>query len=136
MLRGKQSRSARIDRITKLLCQRHKKHDEKNRRFKKPLRRKITKPKIKRIIAYDLETTRIKKGTPQPLYITAFGEGCAVSSRVFHLPHLLELLEFHLLTEENKGVRFVAWNANHFDSYFIGAALLHSPDYILRPYLT
>lgn len=109
---------------------------EKHHRFKKPLRRKETKPKLKRIIAYDLETTRIKKGTPLPLYLTAFADGFNFSSRVFHLPHLLELLQQNFLTQEMKGARFVAWNANHFDSYFIGAALLHSPEYILRPYLT
>jgi hypothetical protein len=89
------------------------------------------------MVAYDLETTRIQAGTPSPLYITAFGpDGFRVSQAVNSVEHLCEILVSRFLTVENNNVRFVAWNGNNFDCFFIGAALLHSPDYTLRPYLT
>lgn len=88
------------------------------------------------MIAYDLETTRIAQGTPEPLYITWYGENVAGSLAVQNLKHLGEIITSRLLTEANKGVRFVAWNGNNFDVYLVAAALLEFPDYVLRPYLT
>ena len=52
------------------------------------------------------------------------------------LSHLLQILESRFLIEELSGTRFVGWNANNYDVYFICAALLHSDSYIIRPYLT
>jgi hypothetical protein len=94
------------------------------------------KARIREMVAYDLETTRIAKGTPKPLYITAFGARISLSLAINNLDDLRAILEREFLTEENNNVRFVAWNGNNFDVFFIGAALLHSPQFILRPYLT
>ncbi len=90
------------------------------------------------LIAYDFETTRIAKGTPRPLYLTAHGESPDFSfdGPINDMDHLLQILQHRFLTDELNGARFIAWNANNFDAYFIAAALLHSDDYILRPYLT
>ena len=112
------------------------------RHMTRPMRRKETPPlervkkKLVRIIAYDLETTSIAKGTPRPLYLTACGAGFWFSGEVLGSSHLLELLATRFLTPEFAGCRFVAWNGNKFDVYLIALALLKSPDYILRPYLT
>lgn len=90
-----------------------------------------------RMIAYDLETTRIRAGeTPRPVYLTAFCDDWRLSARVDDLKHLRALLEARFLVREFDKARFVAWNGNHFDVYLIARALLDSPDLILRPYLT
>ncbi|MGV0999688.1 MAG: DNA polymerase [Fluviibacter sp.] len=117
-----------------------KARQKQRRAFERKQREKAAKPA--RMIAYDFETGRIKAGTPRPLYITAFsppespaGEFC-VDSPISNMDHLTALLEAQFLTEENRGVKFVAWNGNRFDAYFIAAALVHSGAYVLRPYLT
>jgi len=108
----------------------------------RPMRRKETpelsrvKKKLTRIIAYDLETTSIARGTPRPLYLTACGADYWYSGEILGTSHLLEILATRFLTPELAGTRFVAWNGNKFDVYLIALALLKSPDYILRPYLT
>ena len=91
-----------------------------------------------RLIAYDFETTRIARGTPRPLYLTAHGEAPAFSfdGPIDSMEHLSLLLQTRFLTDDLSGVRYVAWNANNFDAYFIAAALLQNPAFILRPYLT
>lgn len=33
-------------------------------------------------------------------------------------------------------MRFVGWNSNHYDAYFVAKALLYDDKYIIRPYLT
>ncbi len=90
------------------------------------------------MIAYDFETTRIARGTPRPLYLTAHGLNPAFSfdGPIDSMEHLSTILETRFLTDDLSGARYVAWNANNFDSYFIAAALLQNPAYILRPYLT
>lgn len=108
----------------------------------RPMRRKETpKPeavarKLKVIIAYDLETTNIAKGTPRPLYLTACGADFWHSGEVLGIKHLGDILTTRFLTPENKGCRFVAWNGNRFDIYFVALALLKFPELLLRPYLT
>lgn len=103
---------------------------------KKPFKRKVTRSRIKPLIAYDLETTRIKVGTPDPLYITWHGEAGSGSLKVDSLVHLGEIVTERMLLADFSGCRFVAWNGNHFDVYLIAAALLKYPEYVLRPYLT
>ena len=139
----------RINRVLGELVE-HRKVKAERRESKKdfrgmtrPMRRKATPEKEKviskltRIIAYDLETTSIEKGTPKPLYITACGsDGFWISGEICGLNHLAEILTERFLTDETKGARFVAWNGNKFDVYFVALALLKNPDYILRPYLT
>ena len=90
------------------------------------------------LIAYDFETTRIRKGTPRPLYLTAYGEAPAFhfDGPIDSLNHLCHMLKTRFLIDELSGAKYVAWNANNFDAYFIAAALLHDSDYIMRPYLT
>lgn len=141
------ARPDRVERAGRYLLQRRERRtlDRELRRSRgeevkltgnRPLRRLESVSKPKRLIAYDLETDRIKAGSPMPRYITSFGEGNFLSMRILDLRHLGEVLENYFLTPELKGTRFVAWNGNHFDAYLVGAALLHKPEYILRPYLT
>lgn len=107
-----------------------------------PLRRlekkKAAEPAI--LVAYDFETTRIEAGTPRPLHLTAYSDyptlRVHIEEPINNMLHLRELLIKHFLTDFNEGVKFVAWNANNFDAYFVAAALIHSETYILRPYLT
>jgi len=88
------------------------------------------------LIAYDLETEPISAGTPRPLYLTAYGEGMHLSTPLRSMTHLRQVLEQEFLTEDRYGARFVGWNANRFDGYFVAAAIVTAPSYRLRPYLT
>lgn len=97
--------------------------------------------KAARLIAYDFETTRIKAGTPQPLYLTAYSRDPEFAFEgALHLErdplHLQRILTTQFLTDETRGCKFVAWYGNGFDAYFIAAALITCKDYVLRPYLT
>jgi DNA polymerase type B, organellar and viral len=104
------------------------------------LERKQRKQKAKpaRIVAYDFETTRIAEGTPDPLYLTAYGGegGMSIETPITSLENLLHILETWFLTPENYSTKFVAWYGNKFDVYFVSRALLLSKRYYLRPYLT
>jgi hypothetical protein len=143
-----ESAAGRISRIVRALSVRRERKQVKRekrgdfRAMTKPMRRKATpdlarvKAKLIPLIAYDLETTSIAKGTPRPLYLTACGASFWFSGEVLGANHLLELLAARFLTPENVGARFVAWNGNKFDVYLIAQALLKSGDYILRPYMT
>lgn len=89
------------------------------------------------MIAYDLETTNIAVGTPRPLYVTAYAKDVMhFESEVRDMEHLHDIVCREFLTEENYGVKFVAWNGNNFDAYFIAAALVRDERFVLRPYLT
>lgn len=132
-------RPTRIQKISKKLTERHARQVDKGivRERKKPLLKKEPKKVVEvPIIAYDFETTKIKKGTPDPLYITAYGDDFFVSQDIKSLEHLRDILINKFLLVELNKTRFVGWNANNFDVYFIAAALLHEPEYLLRPYLT
>lgn len=117
----------------------------KKSRGNKPLERVFKKNRRVRIIAYDLETTNIKVGTPDVVYLTAFAAGpkpFRLSMPIRgrnpdeHKANFLFALENHLLIPENKGVRFVAWNGNKYDALLAAVALLKSDDWIIHPYLT
>ena len=97
-----------------------------------------TKAKPADLIAYDFETTRIEKGTPRPLYLTAYSaqHGYALESPIRDMNHLRALIAREFLTPEFNGCKFVAWNANNFDAYFVAAALVTDSTYTLHPYLT
>jgi len=88
------------------------------------------------MIAYDLETTRIAAGNPQPVFLTAHGAEFSYCGRINSVVHLRDVLLSCFLTPENHRARFIAWNGNRYDVFFVGAALLHSPEYLLRPYMT
>lgn len=142
-LKKQENRTDRINRLSKKLDERYKRHQEtaeNNGEKKRPVMRKKERKRaiVRNMIAYDLETTSIKAGTPKPLYITAFSNelGLSLSQEIKSLNHLLEILEARFLDEDLKRARFVGWNANRYDVYFICAALLQSDKYLLRPYLT
>ena len=88
--------------------------------------------------AYDLETTNIAAGNPEPLYITAFGDDgeFRIAEKLNSLDDLLEILALQFLTPEHDGHRFVGWNANNFDVYLVAKALLLDNRYLMRPYMT
>lgn len=100
--------------------------------------KRVTEASPRLIIAYDFETTRIRKGTPRPLYLTAYGmaPNFHFDGPIDDMGHLAHILEHRFLTHDTNRVSYVAWNANNFDAYFIAAALLTGDKYIMRPYLT
>lgn len=53
-----------------------------------------------------------------------------------NMQSLTKTLRTHFLTPEHQGSKFVAWNGNRFDAYFVAAALVRQPDLLLRPYMT
>lgn len=105
-----------------------------------PLKQRDSTARIKPFVAYDLETTRIEKGTPTPLYVTAFGENFALSMPITGanpLQNFCDILETHFLILDRNMTRFVAWYGNQFDVYFVSRALLKfSEKWVMRPYLT
>lgn len=143
MQKGKRARSRAyvVNRIARLLAHRAELHGyirEKQGKpsGKVPFRRKFRRTRLRTMIAYDFETTPIKAGTPKPLYLTAHGAAWTLSTPIESIEHLGEVLTEFFLTAENHGARFVGWNANKYDVYFIGAAVLHLKGYVIRPYLT
>lgn len=136
-------RPERINKIAKKLTIRHEKRFESlvlagKAKGARPFTKKALpqKPRLKQFVAYDLETTRIASGTPRPLYITAFSDKFSYSGKVSTIQNLAQVLIDNFLLPEHNGWRFIAWNGNRYDVYFIAAAMLHHSDYILRPYLT
>jgi len=103
-----------------------------------PFRRKVTRPKPVKMFAYDLETTRIEVGTPEPLYITGYGDDgeFLVSEKLTSRADLLEVLATRFLIPSLSGCRFVGWNANNFDVYLVALSLLLDDRYEMRPYMT
>jgi hypothetical protein len=132
--RRKASRPARINRIAAKVAERAKRAGRSTPA--RPLRLSKRKGRQRRIIAYDLETTRIKAGSPRPVYLTAYGADFSFSGRIDSFIHLRDFLVARFLVPEFHRARFVAWNGNKYDVFFVGAALLHSSEYLLRPYLT
>lgn len=47
-----------------------------------------------------------------------------------------DVLVHWFLTAENRGAKFVAWNANRFDSYYVAAALVADDRFVMRPFLS
>lgn len=105
----------------------------------KPLKKHQFKSRKRPFRAYDLETDLIKEGTPRVKYITAHGEDYSLSESVDpnkDIFCLAEILEREFITRSNNRYRFVAWNGNKYDIYFVARSLLTLEDIILRPYLT
>lgn len=105
-----------------------------------PWRRTEPKKRVKAplIIAYDFETDRIAaNATPRPRYLTAYAPGVIhLATAVDTMPALCELIEREFLTERLYGAKFVAWNGNRFDAFFVAAALVLNPRFRIAPYLT
>jgi len=133
-LAGKSSRPTRLKRIAAHRLEKARRAG--HARSPRPLRRYTRKGRTRKMIAYDLETTLIAKGNPRPIYLTAHGADFFYSGRTDSMQHLRDILVSQFLTVENSRVRFIAWNGNKFDVFFIGAALLYSREYVIRPYLT
>lgn len=93
-----------------------------------------------KLIAYDLETTRISEGTPTLLYITAYGDNeFKYSGKITgqdKYQTLNQILETYFLIPENDRSKFIAWNGNKYDVYFIIKALLTSGNWLIQPYMT
>lgn len=102
--------------------------------FERAERKRAAKPA--RIIAYDFETTRIAEGTPLPLYITAYAPDFLIDGALTGMGHLTRILKTRMLTPDTAGCKFVAWNGNRFDAYFIAAALVRETEFALQPYMT
>ena len=143
------TRPQRVNRAAKKLTIRREKQQAKLEQEKKAKPRQAfrlherKKARLKPMIAYDLETTSFsldgkKSVTPRPLFITAFSEdlGIQYAIEIKSLEHLAQVLEARFLIDEFAGFRFVGWNANNYDVYFICAAVLHLDGFVLRPYLT
>ena len=116
-------------------------HYKNKQHGNKPMMRKQSHSRPKPFLAYDLETTRIAVGTPLLKYITAYGADFSLSevikaTKKNPYKHLCEILSEEFLTKRFNGYRFIAWNGNGFDVFFIAIALLESADYVIRPYLT
>lgn len=92
--------------------------------------------RVKALIAYDLETTRIRAGNPSVLYLTAYSDIFTHSGPLRDLEQLAAILADRFLVPELNRARFVAWNANNFDVYFVARALLMRPEFQIQPYLT
>lgn len=97
---------------------------------------RVRRAKAARIIAYDIETTRIAVGTPRPLYLTAYAPDFHFDGAIDSMAHLTRILVTRFLIKETEGAKFVAWNGNRFDAYFIAAALIREKHFELRPYMT
>jgi hypothetical protein len=132
----KGDRPERINRIAKKLAKHYEKLRHAGGKNRKPFFRHVRRLKLSKLIAYDLETTRIKAGSPEPRYITAFCDDWVCSLKVSGSAQLRLVLQNRFLVPEFERARFVAWNGNNFDVYLVAQALLACDDYILRPYLT
>lgn len=132
----KVNRPARLNRIARRLAARYEKHRLAAGASRKPLARRARRLKLSRMIAYDLETTRIKAGSPEPRYITAYSDDWKCSMKLSGVAQLRIVLQARFLVPEFCKARFIAWNGNNFDVYLVAQALLACDEYILRPYLT
>jgi len=105
------------------------------------MKQKRARARVRPFIAYDLETSNIEAGTPEVRYITAYGDDGDYKlslpvKRKDRIAHLCEILEEEFLTERFNGYRFVAWNGNGYDVFFIALAILRSENFVIVPYLT
>lgn len=132
--RAGEKRPNRIRRIARKFAARAERQGRGG--IKKPLIRVERNPRVRPIIAYDFETTPIAAGDPDPLYLTAYSDLFSFSGRVANLDHVAAILADRFCVAENMRARFVAWNANNFDVYFVARALLRRPEFTLKPYLT
>lgn len=102
--------------------------------FERQERKRAAKPAL--IVAYDFETDRIAAGTPRPRYLTAYSPDFSFDGPIDSMGQLTHCLKSRFLTTERAGTKYVAWNGNRFDAYFIAAALVREPEYALQPYMT
>jgi len=98
---------------------------------KYPLKQRNKKVKPYRLFAWDLETTLIKKNdTPRLKYITAYGvdkgdREWKISQPINYFEDLGQIVVNEFLKPTRAGCKYVAWNSNRFDSYFLAISLVH-----------
>jgi hypothetical protein len=126
---------ARIRTVARKLTERQAKRNDVDGVSLKPMKRHKSRARARRMIAYDLETTRIAAGCPTPLYITAYGDDFKISQPVGTMQNLAAILLEHFLTDDLDRARFVAWNGNKFDGFIIGSALMLIEGIEIIPYL-
>lgn len=104
---------------------------------RRPLKRRTARCRARPHHAWDIETTNIAAGTPDPRYVSLAhdvdhvnGWAC-IGREAFHA-----VLVREFLTDAYAGHRFVAHNANRFDNYQVVLALLDDPHYYVEPWLT
>lgn len=131
-----EKREVRLNRLARKLARHYERLRFSGGMRRKPLLRRERRLKLSRLIAYDLETTPIRAGSPEPRYITAYTEGWSCSLKLNGPAQLRIVLQNRFLIPEFSKARFVAWNGNNFDVYLVAQALLECDEYILRPYLT
>jgi hypothetical protein len=104
--------------------------------MQRPMRRLAPKTWERRRIDYDVETTRIEAGTPTPLYLSVCDDTGARGWQTIGWTAFHETILSELLTEANKGCRFVGYNSNRYDAFLIANALKDDTDFIVEPWLT
>jgi hypothetical protein len=104
--------------------------------MQRPMRRLAPKTWERRRIDYDVETTRIEAGTPTPLYLSVCDDTGARGWQTIGWSAFHETIITELLTEANKGCRFVGYNSNRYDAFLIANALKDDTDYLVEPWLT
>ena len=138
--RGAQEKTRKLEYKQDLAIARAIKEDQNNPTFCRY--KKKTANAIPKFIAYDFETSSIKPGTPAPLYITAYGDNFSFASAIettkqqSRMEHLHSILVTSFLVPQHIGIKFVGWNANRFDAYFVAAALVSDKRFVIRPYMT
>lgn len=85
-------------------------------------KRTLTKRPLQ-FLAFDIETTPIRIGTPTPKYITVKGEDVELESDLDNAKDLARFFTDHLLVSRFNRYRFVGWNCGRFDIYFVLDAL-------------
>lgn len=138
--KGKGNRVDRINRLSSKKAAHDLKMRQQVKRRKLSLIRRTRKRdgELADIVAYDLETTRIAAGTPEPLFVTAYADhrNYVLSTRVAGIAGLAAVIKEHWLIEKFNGAKFVAWNGNNYDVYFVALAVMELPEFVIRPYLT
>ena len=108
------------------------------------VRKKLSKAKPTKYIAWDLETTNIidngilgMTDTPSLKYFTIYSEimGIKYQCKVDSMVGLCDIFSKYLI-DDYCDCKFVAHNSNRFDSFFLAKALITSDKYVIKPYLT
>ena len=134
----KGARDQRITRLANKLAERSsaRKNPKTGKAKVRILSRKTAKMRPVAYVAYDLETTNIKAGLPEVKYLTSYCDDESISIEVHSSEHLGDILRQRFLTPDRNRTRYVAWNGNRFDVYFIALALMPHSDLVIRPYLS
>lgn len=101
----------------------------------RPLTRRRAYALARPFHAWDLETTSIAAGTPEPRYITLWQDKDVSGWPAPDYRALHDIVIQQFLIDEYIGHRFIAFNSNRFDNYFIALALAKDTAYYVEPWL-